>query len=234
MLPSLHSQFVYVGIEPVEDFEAALSLDSGARALGSPGRLPADAPTGPRSDTPSSCAGISMSSGATGSTSIVYDELPRRHRSAPIARRVRFLGVNTGFEPTIEVVNPNKRVRSRTLRRFVRRPPEWLRPAIHRITSERIRRRAGRAMIRLNTNVDSRTPLSQAARAELQPEASREADELEALLGIDLGAGATDGLRTPGLSPEAARRSPLRPARRRLPAPSPRVAGGVAHLRSSA
>jgi len=184
MLPSLHSQFVFVGIEPVEDFEAALKLDAERERSGAPAGFP---PSSYRSAVQyaEQLRRYFDVFGRDRVHVIVYDEF--RDDTLGVYRETcRFLGASTGFEPTIEVVNPNTRVRSRTMRRFVRRPPEWLRPAIHRITSERIRRRAGRAMIRLNTNVDSRTPLSQAARAELQPEASREADELEALLGIDL------------------------------------------------
>ena len=40
MLPSLHSQFVFVGIEPVEDFEAALKLDAERERSGAPAGFP--------------------------------------------------------------------------------------------------------------------------------------------------------------------------------------------------
>jgi hypothetical protein len=184
MLPSLHSQFVFVGIEPEEDFGSALALDAERERSGPPAGFP------PRSYRSAVRYGEQLRRyldvfGRERIHVIVYDEFRDDTRGA-YREACRFLEVDPGFEPNLEIVNPNKRVRSRTFRRFVRRPPEWVRPAIHRVTSEPMRRRAARAMIRWNTSVGGRAPLAQSVRAELESEATREARELDELLGLDV------------------------------------------------
>ncbi|HEX2388303.1 MAG TPA: sulfotransferase [Solirubrobacterales bacterium] len=184
MLPSLHSQFVFVGIEPEEDFGSALALDAERERSGPPAGFP------PRSYRSAVRYGEQLRRyldvfGRERIHVIVYDEFRDDTRGA-YREACRFLEVDSSFEPNLEVVNPNKRVRSRTFRRFVRRPPEWVRPAIHRVTSEPMRRRAARAMIRWNTSVGGRAPLAQPVRAELESEAAREARELDELLGLDV------------------------------------------------
>lgn len=184
MLPSLHSQFVFVGIEPVEDFAAALELDAERERSGPPPGFP------PRSYRSAIRYGEQLRRyldvfGRERVHVIVYDDF-RDDTLGAYHDTCRFLGVDSGFEPNIEVVNANKRVRSRTLRRFVRKPPEWVRPALHRVSTEGMRRRAARRMIRMNTSFDKRDALSPAVRAELEGEAAREAGELDELLGLDL------------------------------------------------
>lgn len=185
MLPSLHSQFVFVGIEPVEDFAAAFRLDPERERSGAPPGFP------PRSYRSATRYGEQVRRylevfGRERLHVIVYDDF-RDDTLGAYRETCRFLGVDPGFEPSIEVVNPNTRVRSRVMRRFVRRPPEWLRPALHRVTSEGARRGVARAMIRWNTSVGRRAPLADDVRTELAEEAAREAGELEELLGLDVG-----------------------------------------------
>jgi hypothetical protein len=185
MLPSLHSQFVFVGIEPVEDFEEAYRLDPERERSGAPPGFP------PRSYRSAVRYGEQLRRyldvfGRERLHVIVYDDF-RDDTPGAYRETCRFLGVDPGFEPSIEVVNPNTRVRSRAMRRVIRRPPEWLRPALHRITSERARRGVARKMIRLNTSVSQRAPLSAEIQAELAEEAAREARELDELLGLDVG-----------------------------------------------
>jgi hypothetical protein len=185
MLPSLHSQFVFVGIEPVEDFEQAIRLDPERERSGAPPGFP------PRSYRSAVRYGEQVRRylevfGRERLHVIVYDDF-RDDTLGAYRETCRFLGVDPGFVPNIEVVNPNTRVRSRVMRRFIRRPPEWLRPAVHRVTSERMRRGVGRAMIRWNTSVGQRSPLAEDVRMELAEEAAREARELDELLGLDVG-----------------------------------------------
>jgi hypothetical protein len=186
MLPSLHSQFVFVGIEPEEDFERALDLDQERERSGPPPGFP------PRSYRSAVHYGEQIRRylevfGRDRIHVIVYDEF-RDDTLGTYREACRFLDVDPDFEPNLEIVNPNKRVRSRTFRRFVRRPPEWVRPAIHRLTTEPLRRRVARAMIRWNTSVGGRAPLAPRVRAELESEAAREVRELDDLLGLDVSA----------------------------------------------
>lgn len=183
MLPSLHSQFVFVGIEPEEDFAAALALDAERERTGPPPGFP------PRSYRSAVRYAEQLRRyldvfGRERVHVIVYDEF-RDDTLGAYRETCRFLGVEPGFEPNLEIVNPNKRVRSRAMRRFVRKPPEWVRPLLHRITTEPMRRRTARAMIRWNTSFNKRAPLPPPVQAELEGEAAREARELDGLLGVD-------------------------------------------------
>ena len=185
MVPSLHSEFVYVGLEPVEDLEAALALDDERERVGPPPGFP---PSSYRS-------------------AIRYDEQIRRYLEQFGPERIHyvlyddfrddtlgayrgvceFLGVDPGFEPVVEIVNPNKRVRSRLMRRFVRRPPEVVRPLLHRLSTEDQRRRIGAVLNRLNTSFTNRGDVPESVREELRPEAERQVLALEEL-GIDASA----------------------------------------------
>ena len=141
MLPSLHSEFVFVGIEPEEDFAEALALDAERERNGAPQGFP---PLSYRS-------------------AIRYSEQLRRYLAAFGRERVHiiffddfrsdtigtyrttceFLGVDSSVVPSLEVVNPNKRARSSLVRRLVRTPPEGLRPLVHAVTPQDLRRRRG-------------------------------------------------------------------------------------------
>jgi hypothetical protein len=185
MLPSLHSQFVFIGLEPVEDFASALALDeereqSGVKPRGFP----------PRSYRSAAryAEQVQRYLDAFGRERvhvIPYDDF-RDQTLATYQAACAFLGVDDRFEPEFEVINPNKQVRSKTLRTFVRKPPEWMRPLLHRVTSEEQRRRIGQALMDLNTRFERRDQLSEELRAELQPEADRQVRELRELLGLDV------------------------------------------------
>ena len=184
MLPSLHSQFVFIGLEPVEDFASALALDEERERSG----------VAPRGFPPRSYRSavryaeqVQRYLDAFGRERvhvILYDDF-RDQTLSTYQATCAFLGVDDGFEPEFEVVNPNKQVRSRSLRTFVRKPPEWVRPLLHRITSEEQRRRTGLALMRLNTRFERRDRLSEELREALMPEAERQVRELEEL-GLDV------------------------------------------------
>jgi sulfotransferase family protein len=184
MLPSLHSQFVYVGLEPVEDFEAALALDAERERSGTPVGFP---PSSYRS-------AIRYSEqlrryidvfGRDRVHVIRYEDF-RADTRATYRHACEFLGVDPGFEPEIEVINPNKQVRSRLLRRVVRRPPESLRPILHRVTTEAMRRRVGNEMNRLNTKFTRRAPTPDAVSLGIRPDVERQVHELDELLDLDV------------------------------------------------
>ena len=184
MLPSLHSEFVFVGIEPVEDFEAALALDSERERAGAPRGFP------PRSYRSAIRYAEQLRRyldvfGRERLKVIVYDDF-RDDTEGVYRDTCEFLGVDAGFTPKIEVVNPNKRVRSKAMRRLVRRPPERLRPALHAVTSESMRRRGGAILNRWNTRFDRRPPVSDRIRSELRPEVERQVRELDELIGLDV------------------------------------------------
>ena len=184
MLPSLHSQFVHVGIEPVEDFEQALALDEERVRSGTPPGFP------PHSYR--SAVGYADQVrryldvfGRDRVHVIIYDEFRDRTRDAYRAT-CEFLGVDSSYVPEIEVVNPNKQVRSRALRRFVWGPPEALRGVLHAVTSESTRVRIGGALKRWNTKFVARGAPPDHVTRPLRPLVAREVRELRELLGVDV------------------------------------------------
>jgi hypothetical protein len=184
MLPSLHSQFVHVGIEPVEDFERALALDEERERSGTPRGFP---PHSYRSAVryADQVRRYLDVFGRDRVHVIIYDEF--RDRTPDVYRATcEFLGVDPSYVPEIEVVNPNKRVRSRALRRFVWEPPETLRGVLHAVTSESTRVRVGTALKRWNTKFIARGAPPDHITESLRPLVAREVRELRELLGVDV------------------------------------------------
>jgi hypothetical protein len=184
MVPSLHSEFVYVGIEPVEDLAAALALDAERERSGAPRGFP---PSSYR-DAASYAKQLERYLSVFGRDRvhvILYDDF-RRDTPAVVRGAFEFLGVDPTFVPDLEIVNPNKQVRSRLMRRVVRRPPEPVRRLLHRVTSQRARRLAGRALNSWNTRFVRRAPPPQSVAGELGPLADEQALELRELIGADL------------------------------------------------
>jgi hypothetical protein len=184
MLPSLHSQFVHVGIEPVEDFERALALDEERERSGTPRGFP---PHSYRSAVryADQVRRYLDVFGRDRVHVIIYDEF--RDRTRDVYRATcEFLGVDPSYVPEIEVVNPNKRVRSRALRRFVWEPPETLRGVLHAVTSESTRVRVGTALKRWNTKFIARGAPPDHITETLRPLVAREVRELRELLGVDV------------------------------------------------
>jgi hypothetical protein len=186
MIPSLHSEFVYNGIEPEEDLERALALDADRERRGAPPGFP------PRSYRSAVSYAEQLRRyfdvfGRERVHVILYDDFSRR--PADIYRETcEFLDVDPGFVPEIRVVNPHKEVRSRAVREFLFHPPETFRRVVHAVTSREERSRVGYAMKRWNTRFESRPPASQRVVRALRPLAVREAHELGELLDRDLSA----------------------------------------------
>lgn len=187
MLPSLHSEFVYVGLEPEEDFTGALALDARREREGTPQGFP------PHSYRAAVRYAEQLrryfdAFGRERVHVIIYDDF-RADTAAAYRRTCEFLGVDPEFEPEIEVVNPNKEVRSSMLRGLLRRPPEPARRVLHRITSQRARVAVGQAIKRWNTRFAPRTPVADAGvKAELRRIAEGEGRKLGKLIGRDLSA----------------------------------------------
>jgi len=183
MLPSLHSQFVFVGVEPVEDFAAALALDEERERDGAPRGFP------PRSyrDAADYAPRVKRYVEVFGPDRVhvvIYDDF-KEDTLAAVQDTFGFLGVDPSFRPKLDVVNPNTVVRSRYLRGLVRRPPERVRPILHRLSTQTARRRVGAAYKRWNTRAVPRDPVPDGVAEALRPLAARQAGELEQVLGRD-------------------------------------------------
>src|SRR5581483_5966556 len=182
-LPSLHSQFVFVGIEPVEDFEAALALDPERERSGSPPGFP------PRSYRSAARYGEQVrryveTFGRDRLHVILYDDFSADTLGS-FRRTCEFVGVDPGFLPEIRVVNPNKRVRARWAQDLVQDPPPALRRLLHASTPQRLRRRLGATLKRWNTRYEPRRPASESAAEALRPLVAQQVEELRELLGLD-------------------------------------------------
>lgn len=116
---------------------------------------------------------------------IIFDDFTR-DTAASYARTLVFLGLSPGPSPRFEVVNPNKRVRSRRLQHFVLRPPGLARDVVHALVPRLLRAKTSAVLKRWNTAHEPRPPLDPAVRRRLQAEYSTEIARLSALLGRDL------------------------------------------------
>ena len=184
MLPSLHSEFVQQEIEPIGDFETALSLDEERIRNGTPTGFP------PHSyrDAVRYAEQIQRYLEVFGRerVHVVIYETFRDDTLSAFRGTCEFLGVDATYIPKMDVVNPNRRSRSRVVQRLIRRPPEPVRTALHSVTSQSFRRRTGRLLRRLNWKVVPRDPLPSRVAESLRPEVEREVTALRELLGLDL------------------------------------------------
>lgn len=186
MLPSLHSQFVFVGLEPVEDFNSAWALDQERERSGTPPGFPPHSYRSAIRYAEQVRRYIEVF-GPERVHVILYDDF-RDDTLGVYQRTCEFLGVEPSFTPTLEVVNANKQVRSRAMRNVVSRPPEPLRPLLHRLTSQGMRRQAGAALKGLNRRSVRREPIPESARESIRPEIARQVRELDELIGLDVSA----------------------------------------------
>ncbi len=205
MLPSLHSQFVHVGIEPGGGLRAGAGARRGAAAVWNSAGFP---PHSYRSAVryAEQLRRYLDVFGRDRVHVIIYDEF--RDRTRDVYRGTcEFLGVDPSYEPELEVVNPNKEVRSRILRTLVKTPPEWARPLLHRLTTENQRRPTGDALTPFNTDSDAATRSRIRCRQRSFPEAERQVRELDELLGLDVSRWAVELLPGTGASLSVSTRS---------------------------
>lgn len=99
---------------------------------------------------------------------------------------LRFLAVDEGFEPSFEVVNPSKRVRSVVLRNAVERPSAGARLLARRVVPLGAREAIKRRIRSWNVVRAPRSALDPALRRSLLDEFAPEIERLEELTGRDL------------------------------------------------
>jgi len=103
------------------------------------------------------------------------------------ARALRFLGVNQGFQPNFQLINPAKQLRSTTLQRFFIQPPGVL-MHIGKVLSRVLWLSSfvKKTLFLLNVKHEKRSPIDQKLRRQLQAEFAPEVERLGKLLGLDL------------------------------------------------
>ncbi|GAN32649.1 MULTISPECIES: sulfotransferase domain-containing protein [Candidatus Brocadia] len=122
---------------------------------------------------------------------IIYDDF-KRDTAMVYRETLRFLHVDTGFRPDFKVINPNKRVRNRTLQRFLKTPPSLVRTIGKSLLPQSFRNVLLNRLRKLNTHYVSRQPMSPELRRRLQEEFASEVKGLSELLGRDLNHWSTD------------------------------------------
>jgi Sulfotransferase domain len=187
MLHSLHSQLVFIDSEDIIDFEAALDADSD-RLRGH--RLPQH-----RVLSQSGYRNIARytaqlrryfdSFGREGVHTVIYDDFAAEPGRS-YARVCEFLGIDSGFRPIVRVVNPNKRARSKVIRRVVEHPSPAIRRVVHALPTQTLRRRVSATVKRANTRFEPREPMPAQLRQRLNAEFASEVQQLSELLGRDL------------------------------------------------
>ncbi|NLF38082.1 sulfotransferase domain-containing protein [bacterium] len=189
MLDSLHSNMMYLGRENISDMGEALDAEADRKA----GRRipPGDLRFVQRlfySEIIKWAGQLQRYFDIFGREAvhvIIMDDL--KAEPARVYREtLDFLGVRASFEPSFNVVNANKRVRSRWFQHLLYRPPKWMR-LIGRMLVPRGRRAAviERAKA-LNIEHVRRQPLSPAVRERLRAMCAPEVEKLGALIGRDL------------------------------------------------
>ena len=99
---------------------------------------------------------------------------------------LRFLDVDDSFEPEFKVINPNKVVRSKVLRDFLRDPPPVVRKIGKRLVPKPLRQQIMKGLWRLNIKYVPRPPMDPELKRQLQEEFKPEVEKLSELLGRDL------------------------------------------------
>ena len=190
---SEHSELLYQGDEDIPDFATALEAEKD-RALGR--RIPA----GCRKPFALQYRAVARyhdqveryleTFGPAHVCVVVHDDLARD--TAGEHRRVlEFLQVDPQHEPEFRVVNPNKAVRSATLRDVLRATAPESSPTLRRlgrlvVRSDRARGRLRRWLHVLNTREHPRPTLDPALRRRIQEELTDDVRRLESLLDRDL------------------------------------------------
>ncbi len=186
MLYSLHSQLLYGGNENIVDFEQALRAEEN-RKRGK--RIPKDAGSFHSyyyHEKVKYAEQVRRYFDAFGRESvhiIIFDDFIRDTENV-YRQTLQFLGVNPAFQPTFKIFNPNKRARSRFLRRIMK--SYSLRMAVSTFIPRVLLRKIYLILRKLNTRYLPRAPMSQELRRRLQGEFKDEVEKLGALLGRDL------------------------------------------------
>ncbi len=197
MLLSLHSQYLYDEIEVLEDFAEALTAEAARRAGR---RIPPNNGPWPwrlfYREVVRFQGQLERYVTAFGRDQVhvvLYDDLTADPGSTYRAV-LEFLEVEPTFAPAFEVVNPNKRIRSRWLQHMVwdiadpsssiRRIGTYLIP-VHAARSTMLQRGVP-ALKRINTSVTRRPPLAPEFRATLTAELAQDIRTLGEVIGRDL------------------------------------------------
>jgi Sulfotransferase family len=116
---------------------------------------------------------------------ILYDDFRDQTRQV-YADTLSFLGVDPSFEPQIDVVNANRRVRSATLQRLIFQPPKPMLGAVRVLRRFPLVHRVRGTLLRVNSRAQRRAEMDPQLRARLTQELAPEIRRLASFIGRDL------------------------------------------------
>jgi hypothetical protein len=116
---------------------------------------------------------------------ILYDDF-KQDTAKVYEDTLAFLGIDTSFRPTFQVINPNKTLRSRRLQEFLIAPPPALTRVFKQVTPQSLQGHLLKRLKRLNTQHTNRPALDPILRRRLQVEFQPEVQRISSLLGRDL------------------------------------------------
>lgn len=189
VLASHHSQIVYEGLEPIEDFEVALGAEATRRQnLPAPTRILRVPQVLLYTDVVKFTEQIKRFLDQFGREQVhinVFDDL-KADVAGVYRRTLEFLDVDPGFKAEFPIINANKAVRSTAFRRFLKETPDWISAASHLFSSRQTRVRLRRKLKKLNSQPVSRPPMAPELRHRLCRQMAPEVESLSALIGRDL------------------------------------------------
>lgn len=188
VMHALHSELLFLGVEDIADFGEAVAAEPDRRAGR---RIPANI-NNPRGlfyrEAVAFAEQLDRWFDALGRDRvhvIVFDDF-KADTAAAVRDTFRFLGVDDGFPPSLEIANPSKVARSRVLQRVISSPPGWMRSAARRLMPRTTRKRLYRSAMRLNARSQARQAMDRELRARLTAELTPEVERLGTLIGRDL------------------------------------------------
>ena len=126
---------------------------------------------------------------------ILFDHF-KKDTASVYRQTLEFLGVNPEFQPSFDVVNPNKVARSPMISRLTGSPPKWLYATARTLLPKSLRSKFRRSLVKLNTQFVPREPMSHDMRRELQIELRPEIERLSEVISRDLSSWCEGGATT--------------------------------------
>lgn len=188
MLYSQHSQFLFNGNEDISDFETALNAEKDRKqGLQIPQKANFTAGLFYR-ETVKYSEDVHRYISIFGRENvhiIIFDDF--NHDTAKSYKETLcFLKVNESFQPSFQVVNPNKHVRNRALNNVLQKPPSFPLVLSKMLIPRTIRRILRDKLQQLSVQYTPRPPMDLHVRKRLQAEFAPEVERLGKLLERDL------------------------------------------------
>jgi len=187
---SLHSRLVWMGNENIFDFKKALEAETSRRSmLGNPLTPPLASPLLYR-DVIKYADYLKIFLDVMGKENVhvmIYDDFAK-DTAGEYKKALEFLGIDTGFAPAFQVMNPHRTVRSEYVHSLVADPPRPLKAVGRNRTMATVldKLKLKKIIVKLNSKSPRRTPLDPDLEDRLREEFRPEVEKLGDLLGVDL------------------------------------------------